>query len=207
MSSVVDEVVQFYLDLGFSLNDLTAIGIRTSVDPRDKVSDIPRFYGRKDVYICIHPFIIRRKKENIQRIFTCYGDLDFKNYDRAMCEIPNVQYILDDYELYYGVVHSGRGLHIYVPIGDVDETTFVQLNKHLNTMILREYFQDHIVDRKPIRNYATLLRLPNTINSKNNKRTFIAYHNFNAEIDYFSHNRKVLMDDYIHWERKVPVHI
>jgi hypothetical protein len=201
-------VIEFYELIGFTPKDKTVIGGLNFNQPRNTILDIRKLMGKKDVFICIHPLKGRKSKANVVRVFVCYADLDFKDYDLALAHIERIRAILDQLGFFYGIAHSGRGLHVYLPAGEVGKNELVELNWHLNEVIFTEYFGNGIIDRKLIQNYSTFLRLPGTINSKNDKKTFIAFQNFDHAVensfDHSKHNFQIMPESVREHESKVP---
>lgn len=196
MTSKYQDVPEFYRLLGLTNEDPIVLGKKYYRKAINTILDIPDFYGQEQTYITPNSVLHRRLKANVMRYVTGYSDLDFKNYDYAMCEVENIKAIMDDFGFYYGVVSSGRGLQLYVPINIDDVSMGEELNRVLNKWILREYYLDRIIDRSLITNSATFLRLPGTINSKNGKMAEIIHHNFDPSIDYFTHNYEILLREY-----------
>lgn len=199
-----EDVIEIFRLIGLNEQDKIVIGEKRYRKPINTILDIPKFSGRKDVYITPNPIKDRRLKVNVLRYVTSYSDLDFKNYDWAMCEADNIMAIMEDYGFYYGLMCSGRGLQLYVPINIDDLSMGSELNRVLNKSILRDYYLSRIIDTSLITNYATFLRLPNTINSKNGKMASVIHHNFDRSIDYFSHNYEILLTEHKNFINNPP---
>lgn len=197
-------VVEFYRLLGLTDEDKIVIGKKWYRKPINTIRDIPKFCGQDDMYITPNPMTIWKLKENTLRYVCCYSDLDFKNYEWAMCEADNVKAIMEDFGFFYGLVCSGRGLQLYVPVNINDLSMGSELNRVLNQSILRDYYLTRIIDRGLITNYSTFLRLPNTINSKNGELATIICHNLDPSIDYWRHNYEILLGEYQNFLNSVP---
>jgi hypothetical protein len=200
------KVIDFFLYLGYTFKDKTVIGELFFMNATNTISDIQKVLNKKDKFICLHPLGGRKLKANIVRVFTLFADFDFKDYQRALDHIPTIKAILDSLGIYYGIVHSGRGLHVYIPVGDVGKNEIMMLNMHLNKIIFSEFYVDRIIDRRLIRNFSTFVRIPETVNSRNGRKAFIAFHNFHLaagqSINYTAHNYQIMLSSIAEHESK-----
>ena len=125
--------------------------------------------GNKDVYIAPNTMYKKQRRvNNIRQFRALFQDLDLQNLNYSKEEVIYSIYILS-YEKKIPkpsmIVDSGRGLHIYwkiknAPFGALH--TWQELEDYL-------YYQlKHLGADRRATDGARVLRLPNTLNSKNN---------------------------------------
>lgn len=125
--------------------------------------------GNKDVYIAPNTMYKKQRRvNNIRQFRALFQDLDIQNLNYSKEEVIYLIYILS-YEKKIPkpsmIVDSGRGLHIYwkiqnAPFGALH--TWQELEDYL-------YYQlKHLGADRRATDGARVLRLPNTLNSKNN---------------------------------------
>lgn len=152
--------------------------------------------GEKDVYITPNSFYIpKRSNENIRHFRALYIDLDlqdryskteafYETYIRAAKgQIPKPSMIID----------SGRGLHLYWRIEHAPKGAAYTWQE------LEDYLYKNL---KPLgadikaTDGARVLRLPNTINSKNNSVCEV------LELNDFKYSMYELRETYLHYQKK-----
>lgn len=150
-----------------------------------------KFQNQNDIYININPSknFKSRGSDNVHQLKFLYQDLDIVKY----IENNNLNTTLDImcekvYSLFDNgilprptmIINSGRGLHLYWNIGDYTPTpTIINYWRDLQEQLynaLKEFGSDRAVSN----DYSRVLRVPMTINSRNNKTCRIVEYNQNA---------------------------
>lgn len=180
---------------------------RINVSPLDEF-ECNNYKNLLDVYYTPNTFSspIRRTREYLWQLHRLYIDIDHKKGSRY----------IDSYEIVLAIeelvekkiipkpteyIYSGRGIHVYWDIN----------NCHVMLIDLWEKIEDHLyysikeleknIDNISVDKRATtptiLLRLPNTINSRNNEKCYSMYKD-----DSTSYNIFDLKKDYIIPKRK-----
>ena len=180
---------------------------RINVCPLDEI-DYEDYNNLVDVYYTPNTFSspIRRTREYIWQLHRFYIDIDHKKGTR---HIDNYEIVLEIEKLVDSKVipkpteyiYSGRGIHVYWDIN----------NCHVMLIDLWEKIEDHLyysikeleksIDNINVDKRATtptiLLRVPNTINSRNREKCYSMYKD-----DLTSYNIFDLKKDYIISKRK-----
>lgn len=166
------------------------------------LQEIEQYEGAKDIYVSVNTFYIpQRKSSNVRHFRALYVDLDvvkqtnmtvdeaynelMKRADEGIIPIPTI------------VNNSGNGLHVYWCIDDVPKKLMPvwqqmqdELFKKLNDLGADPQATD----------VSRVLRVPGTVNSKNNVVCTTLYINEKARYSLFKLN-----DLYLHPQIKKPL--
>lgn len=144
---------------------------------RDGIREVvEEFEGKEDIYITPNTmYIPKRKSSNVRQFRALFQDMDIVQLGFEKAETV---YMI--WGLYYEgkipkptmIIDSGRGIHVYWRIENAPYgawNTWQELQDYL-------YYQlKHIGADKKATDSARVLRLPNTINSKNNSDCKVLY--------------------------------
>lgn len=140
------------------------------------LNEIERFYGLDNVFISPNTFFIKKRLvRNIRHLRALYIDLDLDLNRIGKAEAVYKVFILAEEGKIPRptlVVDSGRGIHLYWRIQNAPYTalyTWQQLEDYLYNNL------KHLWADRSATDAARLLRLPNTINSRNNEPCKVLY--------------------------------
>lgn len=140
------------------------------------VTVVKRLEGEKDTYITPNTFFIPvRKADNIRHFRALFIDIDLEDRIYSKNEVVGKAYIMADEGLIPRptmAVDSGRGIHLYWRIRHAPVQawhTWQELQDHLYHNL------KHLGADRKATDAARHLRLPDTINSKNNKACKVLY--------------------------------
>ena len=165
--------------------------------------NIHKFINEKDVYITPNTFDTRKtyktEKSNVWSLKNLYVDLDVEKHFKGSKTVS--QAYMEVLEMSHNneiphptiITFSGKGLHIYWSIGDYNNKTSFEFWEDVQKG-LYEKLKPLGADSSITTDSARVLRIPNTINSKNNKLCEIWYIDRNKRYSLLEIKNKYLLD-------------
>ena len=161
------------------------------------VNELKNYKGKKDTFVSINTsYNGKRLVENIRQLRALYIDLDKRDYTFSQLTYAVWDLVLEDkIPAPTMIVSSGRGVHVYWRIEHAPYqalATWQELEDYL-------YYQLKSLgaDKKAI-DASRILRLPDTINSKNNEKCKVVV--LNNRITYSMYD---LREKYLKWKPKI----
>lgn len=148
------------------------------------IKSIRDYENKQDVYLTPNAFISPRgkrsygkKKDNVTVLKNIFMDLDVlekTDYDIVTAHIEILQLVQQGViPMPTMIICSGRGLHLYWSIGAYKATTSLIAYYIKLTKCLYDKLKYLGADKSKITDYSAVLRLPGTVNSRNNSRCYV----------------------------------